>query len=106
MISAGPLWIGSLFEREFLKDMLEDAPNHAVDKKCEKTIGRCILESEMPGCYYTLDELAEMRRKSPASLEKSIAILQKNGYKSSPTSFNPTGFRTDCKIDKILELFS
>lgn len=106
MISAGPLWIGSLFEREFLKDMLEDAPNHAVDKKCEKTIGRCILESEMPGCYYTLDELAEMRRKSPASLEKSIATLQKNGYKSSPTSFNPTGFRTDCKIDKILELFS
>lgn len=106
MIAAGPLWIGSLFEKEFLKDMLEDIPNHTVDKKCEKTIQRCILESEMPGCYYTLDELAEMRKKSPASLEKSIMILQKNGYASSPTSFNPTGFRTDCKINKILELFS
>lgn len=106
MISAGPLWIGSLFEKEFLKDMLDDIPNHVVDKKCAKTIQRCILESDMPGCYYTLDELAEMRKKSPASLESSIAILQKNGYLSSPTSFNPTGFRTDCKINKILELFS
>jgi tRNA (guanine26-N2/guanine27-N2)-dimethyltransferase len=106
MIAAGPLWIGSLFEREFLKDMLDDIPNHIVDKKCEKTIQRCILESDMPGCYYTLDELAEMRKKSPASLENSIAVLQKNGYRSSPTSFNPTGFRTDCKINKILELFS
>jgi tRNA (guanine26-N2/guanine27-N2)-dimethyltransferase len=106
MIAAGPLWIGSLFEKEFLKDMLDDIPNHIVDKKCEKTIQRCILESDMPGCYYTLDELAEMRKKSPASLENSIAVLQKNGYRSSPTSFNPTGFRTDCKINKILELFS
>jgi tRNA (guanine26-N2/guanine27-N2)-dimethyltransferase len=106
MIAAGPLWIGNLFEKEFLKDMLDDMPNHTVDKKCEKTIQRCILESDMPGCYYTLDELAEMGKKSPASLENSITILQKNGYLSSPTSFNPTGFRTDCKINKILELFS
>jgi tRNA (guanine26-N2/guanine27-N2)-dimethyltransferase len=103
---AGPLWIGGLFEKEFLKDMLEEAPNLAVDKKCAKAIEKCILESDMPGCYYTLDEVAKMRKTSPASLEKSIMRLQENGFVSSPTSFNPTGFRTDCKINKILELFS
>ncbi len=103
---AGPLWIGKLFEREFLKDMLSEAPNLAVDKKCASAIEKCILESDMPGCYYTLDEVAKMRKKSPASLEKSIRTLQENGFVSSPTSFNPTGFRTDCKIDRILELFS
>jgi len=106
MVAAGPLWIGKLFEKEFLEEMLSEAPNCTVDKRCAPAIEKCVLESDMPGCYYTLDEVARMRRKSPASLEKSIGILQKNGFASSPTSFNPTGFRTDCKIDKILELLS
>lgn len=103
---AGPLWIGELFEKEFLKDMLDEAQNLTVDKKCSKTIERCIAESDMPGCYYTLDEIASMMRISPASLEKSIKRLQDNGFTASPTSFNPTGFRTNCKINKIVELFT
>ena len=106
MIAAGPLWIGNLFDGEFLKDMLDEAPSLDVDKKCARLIEKCILESGMPGCYYTLDEIAEMRKASPASLEKSIAKIREAGFAASPTSFNPTGFRTDCKISRIVELLS
>ena len=101
---AGPLWVGPLFEKEFLEAMNEEVANFAVDKKCQKIIQKCILESQMPPCYYTLDEIAEMNGASPISLETSIRRLQDSGYKASPTSFNPTGFRTDCKIQKIKEL--
>ena len=101
---AGPLWIGKLFEKDFVAQMLNEIPEY-VDKKCQKSIQKALLESEMPACYYTLDEIAEMLKSAPIPLEKIILRLQQNGFLSSPTSFNPTGFRTNCKIDKIKELF-
>jgi tRNA (guanine26-N2/guanine27-N2)-dimethyltransferase len=101
----GPLWVGQLFEREFLELMKEEVSGFCLDKKCEKTIQKCIMESAMPACYYTLDEIASMNGTSPPSLEQALKRLQENGFLSSPTSFNPTGFRTNCKINKIKELF-
>ncbi len=102
---AGPLWIGSLFERDFVAQMIQNIPDYS-DKKCEKSIRKALLESEMPACYYTLDEIAQMLKSAPIPLEQIILRLQQNGFSASPTSLNPTGFRTDCKIDKIKELFS
>lgn len=102
--TAGPLWVGALFEKEFASAMLAEIPKYTVDKKCEKTIQKTILESEMPPCYYTLDEIAEALKTSPLSLQKIIERLNQNGFASSPTSLNPTGFRTNCPIDKIKEL--
>jgi len=102
---AGPLWTGKLFDQDFVEKMLQNIPEY-VDKKCQKTIQKAFLESEMPACYYTLDEIAERLKSAPIPLEQIISRLQQNGFSASPTSFNPTGFRTNCKIDKIKELFS
>ncbi|MEM4378206.1 MAG: tRNA (guanine-N1)-methyltransferase [Candidatus Nitrosotenuis sp.] len=104
--TAGPLWVGALFEKEFVSSMLAEIPKYAVDKKCEKTIQKAILESEMPACYYTLDEIAEAIKTSPLSLQKTIELLTKSGFASSPTSLSPTGFRTNCPVNKIKELFA
>ncbi len=102
---AGPLWIGKLFNKEFVQSMLEEIPNYSVDKRCEKTLQKCILESDMPGTYYTLDEIASKANTAPMGLDKIIIKLQKEGYQASPTSLNPTGFRTNCTIDNICKLF-
>lgn len=102
---AGPLWIGKLFDKEFVKSMLEEVPNYFIDKKCEKTLQKCILESDMPGTYYTLDEIASKSKSAPMGLEKIIIKLEKQGFQASPTSLNPTGFRTNCTIDNICKLF-
>jgi tRNA (guanine26-N2/guanine27-N2)-dimethyltransferase len=101
---AGPLWIEKLFEKEFVELMQIEASNFSVDKKCATTIQKCTLEADMPACYYTLDEIASMNRSSPPSLERAIRKIAEGGFSASPTSFNPTGFRTDCKINKIKEL--
>ena len=45
----GPLWIGKIFDREFIQDMLLEIPNLKIDKVCEKTLYKCLAESEMPG---------------------------------------------------------
>jgi tRNA (guanine26-N2/guanine27-N2)-dimethyltransferase len=102
---AGPLWIGKIFDKEFVKNMLSAVPKLTVDKKCEKILSKCLAESEMPGTYFTLDEIASRMKSSPPKLEKVILNLQKNNFVSSVTSFNPTGFRTNAKINEIIKIF-
>jgi tRNA (guanine26-N2/guanine27-N2)-dimethyltransferase len=102
---AGPLWIGKLFNKEFVQSMLEEIPNYSVDKRCEKTLQKCILESDMPGTYYTLDEIASKSQTAPMGLDKIMKKLEKQGYQASPTSLNPTGFKTNCTVDNISKLF-
>ena len=103
---AGPLWIGKLFDKEFVRMMIEEAPKYSVDKRCKKTLQKCLLESEMPGAYYTLDEIASKTKTTPLALEKILKKLEKQGFESSPTSLNPTGFRTTGTIENICELFN
>ncbi len=103
---AGPLWIGQLFEKQFLETIKDEIPNYIVDKNCEKVISKSILESEKPGTYFTLDEIASKMKVSPLRLDRAISKLESNGFVASPTSLNPTGFRTNARIDQILEIFS
>jgi len=103
---AGPLWIGPLFEKKFVKSMLENAAQLTVEKKCEKILEKCLLEAEMPATYFTLDEIASKMQSAPISMINAISELQKNGFDSSPTSLNNTGFRTNAKINQILQVFS
>jgi tRNA (guanine26-N2/guanine27-N2)-dimethyltransferase len=59
----------------------------------------------MPGTYFTLDEIASRMKSSPPKLEDAIKNLQKNGYVASPTSFCPTGFKTNANINQIISVF-
>ena len=102
---AGPLWIGNIFNKEFIQNMLLEIQNFKVDKACEKTLHKCFEESEMPGTYFTLDEIASKMKSSPPKLENAVSNLQKNNFVASVTSFSPTGFRTDAKINEIIKIF-
>ena len=103
---AGPLWIGKIFDKEFVKEMIAESSNLKIQKSCEKTINKCADETEMPGFYYTLDEIAKKTKTSPPKLEKIISDLKENGFTSSVTSFNPTGFRTNANINEIIRIFN
>jgi len=102
---AGPLWIGKIFDKEFIQNMLSEIPNLEVDKVCEKTISKCLAESEMPVTYFTVDEIASKMKSSPPKLENAILNLQKNNFLASVTSFSSTGFRTDADINQIIKIF-
>ena len=103
---AGPLWIGKIFDKEFVKSMIEESSNLKIQKSCEKTIHKCLEEAEMPGYYFTLDEIAKKIKTSPPKLEKVILNLKENGFTSSVTAFNPTGFRTNANINEIIRIFN
>lgn len=100
---AGPLWIGGLFERDFVEAMLAEAGCRAVDSRCSGILEKCAAEAGMPPTYYTLDEIASKMRSSPPKLKRAIYRLERRGFRSSPTSFDPTGFRTDAGISDVTE---
>ena len=85
--------------------MLSESQNLEINKLCQKILCKCLAESEMPGTYFTLDEIASKMKLSPPKLESAIINLQKNNFLASVTSFNPTGFRTNAKINEIIEIF-
>ena len=101
----GPLWIGNLFNKEFVQNMIEEIPKLEIDKTCEKTLVKCLEEAEMSGTYFTIDEVASIMKSSPPKLEKAVSSLKENGFESSVTSFNPTGFKTNANINEIIEIF-
>ena len=102
---AGPLWIEKIFDKEFIEKMISQISNFKVDKTCQKVLEKCLAEAEMPATYFTLDEIASKMKASPPKLENIISNLQKNNFIASPTSFSPTGFRTNARIDEITEIF-
>ena len=102
---AGPLWIGKLFDKEFVRKMKNEKTNLIVHKKCEQILDRSELEAELPATYYTLDEIASKMKSAPLKLNDAIDRLTSNGFSASMTSLNPSGFRTDCEIDKIIQIF-
>ena len=76
-----------------------------VNKKCDRIIERAEEEAELPATYYTLDEIASRMNSAPLKLSDAIEKLTSNGFMASMTSLNPSGFRTDCEIDEIIQIF-
>jgi tRNA (guanine26-N2/guanine27-N2)-dimethyltransferase len=102
----GKLWIGKIFDKNFVEQMIFKIPELTVNKVCEKDLKKCLVESEMPGMYFTLDEIASKMKSSPPKLDDAINNLQNDGFMASPTSFAPTGFRTNATIKEIITVFS
>lgn len=99
---AGPLWIGPLYDKEFVREMSVREPMLEVDKSCKKILERCMEEADMPPTYFTIDEIAKRKQTAPISLAKTLSKLQKSGYRATATSLNPAAFKTDAPIDEIL----
>ena len=101
---AGPLWIESLYDKNFVDEMVLEEKNLKVDKSCMNFLGKCQEEVDMPPAYFTLDEIGHRNQSAPPSLDKIIEKIRGIGGRASKTSMNPTGFKTDAKIDEILSL--
>jgi tRNA (guanine26-N2/guanine27-N2)-dimethyltransferase len=101
---AGPLWIGGLYDRNFVDEMLSEEKKFQVDKSCKKTLEKCQNEIDLPPTFFTIDEIAHRKHCAPISLEKTITKIQKAGFRASVTSLNPSAFRTNARIDEILSI--
>ena len=106
----GKLWVSKLFDRNFIKKMANycDFTSICSDNKNPGYIRRILSTSineidDIPH-YFRTDEIASKLKTNPQSLQKVIEKLSAAGYRASKTSLNPNAFKTDAKIDQILNL--
>lgn len=96
----GQLWTGSFHDKEFVKKML----GHEADKQCKKVLDAAAEEASEIPYYFRADEISSKLRTNPHSVQKIIEKLQSAGFVASKTALNTGAFKTDARIDRILDV--
>jgi tRNA (guanine26-N2/guanine27-N2)-dimethyltransferase len=100
MRTGGQLWTGQLHDREFVKKMLGQDP----DRHCKKVLDAAVEEASGIPFYFRADEISAKLRTNPHSVQNIIEKLQSAGFAASRTALNPGAFKTDARVDRILEV--
>ncbi len=95
----GQLWTGPLHDREFVGKMLEQGP----DRQCKKVLEAAAVEASEIPYYFRTDEISAKLKTNPLSVKRIIEKLRAAGFVVSPASLNTNAFKTDARIDSILD---
>ena len=98
--SAGPLWIGELFDRQIIEKSLKFAPT----RKSKQLLAGALDEIGAPKTYFVVDKLCGSLGIPPPPLSKIIDVLQKNGFRAARTILNPKALRTDVTVLRLKEI--
>src|SRR5690606_29621045 len=98
MRTGGQLWTGALYDKAFVKKMLQYEP----DRQSKKVLDLALDEASEIPYYFRGDEISEKLRTNPHSIAKIIEKLQAVGFAASKTALNTGAFKTDARIDQIL----
>ncbi|MGC9516516.1 MAG: tRNA (guanine(10)-N(2))-dimethyltransferase [Methanomicrobiales archaeon] len=99
--TAGPLWLGKIFDYEFIKGMLNKTETIEINKKNEalKILNKCLDESQGPPTFFDVHEISRKHKISAPSMDAILSELANQGYFASKTHFKPTGIRTNAGIN-------
>jgi tRNA G26 N,N-dimethylase Trm1 len=103
----GKLWISNLFDKNFIQKMINFNFKGNSSKNFEhinRLFCTCLNENDDIPFYFLVDEIASKLKTSPLPVQKIIERLSALGYKSSKVSLNARAFKTDAKINEILDL--
>ena len=97
---AGPLWIGNLWNTDYVNQMVEELPNVEVQKETEKLLKVIEKESKVPSVgFYTLSALGKAF-KLPYLPTKKQVLKELNAVE---THFAGDGFRTSLNHLEVIE---
>ena len=104
LVHAGPLWLGSLGDKEFIEDMIREAESKKIntEKEALKLLNACLGEVDFPATFYDIHKICKSLKISAPKLDLILNEIEKCGYTVSKTHFNPLGIKTNASI-KYLE---
>jgi tRNA (guanine26-N2/guanine27-N2)-dimethyltransferase len=91
---AGPLWLGDLFDRKLVREMLAKTDD-SMAKETHKLMHILKDELSQPPYHYDTDDLARVWRTEPPRTKTAVAKLEERGHKASVVHYSTKGFRTD-----------
>jgi tRNA (guanine26-N2/guanine27-N2)-dimethyltransferase len=94
---AGPLWVASLFDTDFIESMTKE--NRGVAFKNSGRIAKLLAltkeEASAPMTYFVVDKLSRKLGLPSPSIQAFINSLRERGYQAVQTHFNTRGIRTN-----------
>ena len=105
---SGPLWLGKLWEKEFVKKMVETVDKKILGqkKRITKILERILEEVDGNPTYYVLSHLCDLINVPVPPLTIILERIRKEGYKAYPTHFNSQGIRTDIPVETLKRILS
>lgn len=102
---AGPLWLGKIFDLQFIDLMIKENGRTAFRNsgKITKLLGLARDEAETPATYYVLDRLSGKFGLPAPSTASFFQALRAAGFKAVATHFNSRGVRTDAPASAMQE---
>jgi tRNA (guanine26-N2/guanine27-N2)-dimethyltransferase len=107
---AGQMWTNKLFDKNFIGKLVshqsvgDGIQGMKEMDRCHKLFSICIDELDDIPYYFRGDEIASKLRINPYPLQTVVDKLSSSGYRASKTSFNPAAFKTDARINQILDV--
>jgi len=104
---AGPLWIGNLYDSEFLQEVVriyETEPD-SYHKRVRNLLELMGQEAEMVRYPYTdLHTLCDMYNLPSPRRDDVIKALQANGFRAVQTHFQLTAIRTNASASEVVSI--
>ncbi|MBC8500514.1 MAG: hypothetical protein ISS25_03055 [Nanoarchaeota archaeon] len=94
--TAGPLWLGQLFDKRLVKKMLKDA-----DEETKKFLSVIDEELDIVG-FHDIHRICEEFKIQVPKYETLMGLIKKKGYKVSRTHFNPFGIKSDIEKENLV----
>ncbi|MDR0912620.1 MAG: tRNA (guanine(26)-N(2))-dimethyltransferase [Methanobrevibacter sp.] len=103
---AGPLWIGSIENKEFINKMLIELDNKQLNTKDEilKLLTTIYEESESPITFYDIHKISKNIKTNAPKQDKVFEAIKDKGYTATKTHFNLLGIKTDVDIESLKEI--
>ena len=103
----GPLWIGKLHDKDFLKSLLleieyyrDEEPKEAEEIK--KFLGLCLNEIDFPPYFFSVHLASKILKISPPPVKVVVKALKENGWRAAQTHFDSLGVKTDAPFLSFL----
>ncbi|MDH5815886.1 MAG: tRNA (guanine(10)-N(2))-dimethyltransferase [Candidatus Nezhaarchaeota archaeon] len=105
---AGPLWIGSIFDKAFCEEVFKVAEDLAMPSKRElsKILRLIVSEADGPPTFYTIDAISHKYKLKQPKMWHLIETLRSHGFYASPTHFNFKGFRFNGDITELIKVLA
>lgn len=106
MLVAGPLWIGPLFEKEFLELslLIMSKDTDVYHKEVPHFLEYMLDEAELVAYpYVDIHWLCDHHNLTPPKRDTILESLREIGFRASRTHFQPTAIRTDAPIGVVEE---
>jgi tRNA (guanine26-N2/guanine27-N2)-dimethyltransferase len=106
--SAGPLWLGQLWNKQFLGKLRKEAETHnfRLRQQILRLLFLTLSESEAPMTYFVVDKLCDKWNLTIPSFNRVIEELHKKAYEAVPSHFSPKALRTNAPASVMKEILS